>query len=77
MVIKTFFKVSQLFLHVMDKGEKECVDPEGNGVTMSEGADGGPAHPAGNKISSQFTAVEAARRLWGSQKNNRTGLVRH
>jgi hypothetical protein len=27
---------------VTDRGNKECVDPEGNGVTMSEGAERGP-----------------------------------
>jgi hypothetical protein len=32
---------------VTDKGEKECVDPEGNGVTMNEGAEGGPCPPIG------------------------------
>jgi hypothetical protein len=34
---------------VTDKGKKECVDPEGNGVTMNEGAEGGPALPVGSK----------------------------
>jgi hypothetical protein len=53
------------------------VDPEGNGVTMSEGAEGDPAHPMESKISSQFIAVGATRRPWGSQKNNKMGSVRH
>jgi hypothetical protein len=53
-------------INVTDKGEKECVDPEGNGVTMNEEAGGCTAHLAGNKISSQLTAVEAARCPWGS-----------
>ncbi len=26
---------------VTDRGNKDCVDPESNGVTMSEGAEGG------------------------------------
>jgi hypothetical protein len=30
---------------VTDKGKKMCVDPEGNGVTMNEGAEGGPGPP--------------------------------
>jgi hypothetical protein len=30
-----------------DKGKKECVDPEGNGVTMNEGAERGPGPPGG------------------------------
>jgi hypothetical protein len=51
---------------VTDKGKKECVDPEGNGVTMNEGEKRGSARLAGSEISSQLTAVEAARRLWGS-----------
>ncbi len=29
-----------------DRGKK-CMDPEGNGVTMSEGAEGGPCPPSG------------------------------
>jgi hypothetical protein len=34
---------------VTDMGKKECVDPEGNGVTMSEGAEGGPGPPSGEQ----------------------------
>jgi hypothetical protein len=30
-----------------DNGQKVCVDPEGNGVTMNEGAEGGPGPPGG------------------------------
>ncbi len=30
-----------------DRGKKECVDPEGNGVTMNERAEGGPGPPSG------------------------------
>ncbi len=37
---------------VADKETGECVDPEGNGVTMGRGAERGQAHPVGNKISS-------------------------
>jgi hypothetical protein len=33
----------------MDRGKKECVDPEGNGVTMSEGAEVGPGPPSGER----------------------------
>jgi hypothetical protein len=36
----------------MDRGKKECVDPEGNGVTLSEGAERDLAHPVGSEISS-------------------------
>jgi hypothetical protein len=32
---------------VTDKGQEECVDPEGNGVTINEGAEGGPGPPSG------------------------------
>jgi hypothetical protein len=32
---------------VTDRGKKECVDPEVNGVTMREGAEGGPSPPSG------------------------------
>ncbi len=31
---------------VTDRGKEECVDPEGNGVTMSEGTEGGPGPPS-------------------------------
>jgi stress response protein SCP2 len=33
--------------NVTDKGMRVCVDPEGNGVTMNEGAEGGPGPPGG------------------------------
>jgi hypothetical protein len=36
-----------MILIVTDKGEKECVDPEGNGVTMNERAEEGPIPPSG------------------------------
>jgi hypothetical protein len=39
-----------------DRGKKECVDPEGNGVTMGEGAERGPGPPVGSNISSQSAA---------------------
>jgi hypothetical protein len=31
----------------MDKGKEECMDSEGNGVTLNEGAEGGPSSPSG------------------------------
>jgi hypothetical protein len=52
-----------------------CVDPEGNGVTMNEGAEGGPGRLAESKMGSQLSTVEAARHSWGCQKI-RTGSVR-
>jgi hypothetical protein len=63
----------QLIETVTDRRKKECVDPERNGVTMSEGVEGGPGPP----LESKFTAVGATRHPWGSQKNNKMGLVRH
>ncbi len=36
-----------LIVIVMDKGEEECVDPKGKGVTMNEEAEGGPGPPSG------------------------------
>jgi hypothetical protein len=38
-----------MMLGVTDRGKKECVDPEGNGVTMSEGAERGPGPPCGEQ----------------------------
>jgi hypothetical protein len=35
------------YIHVTDKGEEECVDSEGNGVTVNEEAEGGPGPPSG------------------------------
>jgi hypothetical protein len=32
---------------VSDKRMRVCVDPEGNGVTMNKGAEGGPGLPGG------------------------------
>jgi hypothetical protein len=34
---------------VTDRGKKECEDPEGNEVTRSEGAEGGPGPPSGER----------------------------
>ncbi len=39
--------VSEWGCTVTDKGKKECMDPEGNGVTMNEGAEAGPGPPGG------------------------------
>ncbi len=33
----------------MDRGIRECVDPEGNGVTMGGEAEGGPGTPSGEQ----------------------------
>jgi hypothetical protein len=38
-----------LLLFVADRGKEEIVDPEGNGVIMSEGAEGGPGSPSGEE----------------------------
>jgi hypothetical protein len=65
------------YVRVTDKGMRVYVDPEGNGVTMNKGQKGGPAHLAESKMSSQLATVEAARRLWGCQKNRRMGSMRH
>ncbi len=49
------------------------MEPEGNWVTMERGAEGGLAHPVGNKISSWSAAVEEARLPWGNKENSKTG----
>jgi hypothetical protein len=54
----------------------ECVDPEGNGVTMKRGARGGLAHPVGNKISSWSATAEEMRLPW-NQEDSKTGPMRH
>jgi hypothetical protein len=46
-----YFTRLQVVLSVTDGGMGECMDPEGNGVTVGRGASGGLAHPEGNKIS--------------------------
>jgi hypothetical protein len=51
---KTTFKYNLLqvlirivYCTVVDRGMRECVDPEGNGVTMGGEAEGGPGLPSG------------------------------
>jgi hypothetical protein len=47
--IRILLTLSAKIVIVTDRGKKECVDPEGNGVTMSEGAVGGPVPPSGER----------------------------
>jgi hypothetical protein len=65
------------FVHVTDMGKKECVDPEGNGVTMGRGAEGCLAHPVGNKISSWSAAVEEARLPGENKEDSKTGPMQN
>jgi hypothetical protein len=53
------------------------VDPEGNGVTMGRGAEGGPGPPSGEPDKQLICKVEETRRPWGNQKDNQTGSMRH
>jgi hypothetical protein len=41
--------VAYPYLTVTDRGKKECLDPEGNGVTMCERVEGGPGPPIGER----------------------------
>jgi hypothetical protein len=41
-----FFARKYYLSIVTDRGMRECVDPEGNGVTMIRGAEGGPGPPS-------------------------------
>jgi hypothetical protein len=43
------FSVSSVLVcsSVTDREMRECMDPEGNGVTMGRGAEGGPGPPGG------------------------------
>jgi hypothetical protein len=41
------FWILKATITVTDKGKEECMDPEGNGVTMNEGEEGAPGPPSG------------------------------
>jgi hypothetical protein len=43
-----YFKCNEI-VTITDRGKRECMDPEGNGVTMSEGAEEGPGLPGGEQ----------------------------
>ncbi len=51
-IIRFYSRATAFIPVVTDRKVGECVDPEGNGVTMGRGWIRGLAHPAGSKISS-------------------------
>jgi hypothetical protein len=54
------------------------VDPEGNGVTMARGAEGGPGPPSGEQDKQLIcNSREEARFPWGNQEDSETGPMRH
>jgi hypothetical protein len=75
--IRSIFDISNRNLIVADWGVGECMDPEGNGVTMAKGARGGLAHQVGNKISSWSATAEETRLPWGNQEDSKAGPMRH
>ncbi len=45
------------------------MDPEGNGATMNEGAEGGPGPPGRGKDKQSALNSEAARRSWNARRS--------
>jgi hypothetical protein len=59
---------------VTDRGKKECVDPEGNGVTMGEGAEGGPGPPSGEQDKQSVCSSGGDKTSMGKPKRRPDGL---
>jgi hypothetical protein len=59
---------------VTDRGNEECVDPEGNGVTMSEGAEGGPGLPSGEQDKQSVCSSGGDKTSMGEPKRQLDGL---
>jgi hypothetical protein len=73
----TLFKIVCSNIHissVTDRGNEECVDPEGNGVTMSEGAEGGPGPLSGEQDKQSVCSSEGDKTSMGELKGQLDGL---
>jgi hypothetical protein len=53
------------------------VDPEGNGVTMGRGVEGGPSPPSGEQDKQLICSSEGGTTTRGSKKDSKTGPMRH
>jgi hypothetical protein len=61
-------------INVTDKGKKECVNPEGNGVTMNEGAKGGPGPPSGEEDKQSVHSSRSGKTSMGEPEEQQDGL---
>jgi hypothetical protein len=59
------------------RGIRECVDPEGNGVTMGRGEERGPGPPSGEQDKQLICNSGGDKTPLGSQEDNWTGSMRH
>jgi hypothetical protein len=62
---------------VADGGMGECVDPEGNGVTMERGAEGGAGPPSGEQDKQLICSGGGGKTSWENQEDSKTGPMRH
>ncbi len=77
-VPSTLFKIVCSNIHissVTDRGNEECVHPEGNGVTMSEGAEGGPGPPSGEQDKQSVCSSEGDKTSMGELKGQLDGSM--
>jgi hypothetical protein len=64
-----------IYTHIVtDRGKKECVDPEGNWVTMSEGAEGGPGPPGGEQDKQSVCSNGSGKMSMGEPEGQPDGL---
>jgi hypothetical protein len=64
-----------IYTHIVtDRGKKKCVDPEGNGVTMSEGAEGGPDPPGGEQDKQSVCSNGSGKMSMGEPEGQPDGL---
>jgi hypothetical protein len=64
-----------LTLTVPDMGAGCCLGPEGNGVRLGEGDEGGPNPPGGGKMSSQCSA-RARQHGQGRGRPGKSGMMK-
>ncbi len=58
---------------VADRGLGGCVDPEGNGVTMRRGAEGGPDPPSGEQDKQLICSSGGGKTPMGEQGGQQDG----
>jgi hypothetical protein len=62
---------------VADRGIRECVDPEGNGVTMGRGAEGGLGLPSGERDKQLICNSGGGKTSMGEPGGQPDGSMRH
>jgi hypothetical protein len=65
------------YIIVADGEVGECVDPEGNGVTMGIGVEGGPGPPSGERDKQLICSSGGGETPKGNKEDSKMGPMRH